>query len=81
VVIGRTGNIPMSASWPGQNGNHGRNPKALAFLASVEGSYLTRIELCVDVGEGQILRSGRPFADWKAKQPSSRALPHGTVWK
>jgi len=52
--------------------------KALAFLACDESGYITGIELFVEDGEGQILRSSPPLADLKARRPSSWAVP---VWK
>jgi hypothetical protein len=55
--------------------------KVLAFLACDESGYIVGIELFVEDGEGQIGRSSPPLAGLKARQPSSWAVPHGTVWK
>jgi hypothetical protein len=42
--------------------------KALAFLACDESGYITGIELVVEDGEGQVLRSGPLLAGLKARK-------------
>jgi NAD(P)-dependent dehydrogenase (short-subunit alcohol dehydrogenase family) len=53
-VIGKTENIPISASSPSRMGTPDEIAKAVAFIASDLSSYITGLESFVDGGQSQV---------------------------
>ena len=67
MVIGGLETYRSAYPGLGRTGTTDEIAKAVAFLACDESSYITGIELFVDGGQCQILRSSPPFGGLEGK--------------